>query len=86
LSWDEDDQDKAISYLVEEKSVCDECGTRAEEWDKEDYPYVGWTKRCKGCEALEQEKDNVGDDNRGVKVMLVPRQWAELQMELTSGS
>jgi tRNA(Ile2) C34 agmatinyltransferase TiaS len=74
-----------LAFLAEEKTVCDECGTRTEEWEREDYPYVGWTQRCKGCEALEQEKDNVGEDNRGVKVMLVPRGWAEHQ-EMNRGS
>jgi hypothetical protein len=82
LAWDEDDQDKALSYVTEEKTVCEECGTRSEEWDNEEYPYVSWTRRCKGCEAMEQEIDNLGDDKRGVKVMLVPRRWAEHQMQV----
>lgn len=83
LSWDEDDQDKALAYMAEKRSVCEHCGTRKEVWDADPNAYVGWQDRCKGCEVIEQEKDNIDQaHSKGVKVMLVPREWAIEQMEL----
>lgn len=81
LSWDEDDQDKALAYVKEQESVCDGCGTREEVWRQDRYAYVGWNITCPGCEIIEQENENVGEKSRGVKTMLVPREWALGQME-----
>lgn len=83
LSWDEDDQDKALEYISQQKTVCEGCGTREETWENDQYAYVSWAKRCPGCELLDQEKDNWTDrPSSGIRIMLVPREWAEREISL----
>lgn len=78
LSWDEDDQSKALAWTREQRQVCSHCGTRLEEWDEskggDEYAYVAQATRCPGCEALEDARQQVPEDaNRsGVRFHLVP--------------
>lgn len=82
LAWDEDDQDKALEYMRQQRTVCEGCGTREETWQRDPFAYVGWIDRCKGCEVIKQEEDNVpAGQEKGVKISLVPREWALAQME-----
>jgi len=72
LEWDELDQDKALAWTRERAKCCPGCGTRAEEWKRDRFAYVGQTRYCPGCEILEQERENVREDARGVTVHLTP--------------
>lgn len=76
LSWEEADQDKALAYRREQSTVCTGCGTRQAEWDADRFAYVGESHQCAGCEVLEQERENVPDKAKGVRVFLVPRELA----------
>lgn len=78
LSWDPDDQDKAIGYTREQARVC-RCGTRQSEWKDDRYAYVGQQRQCPGCEVLEQERENVSEIARGyTHVYLAKREYARL--------
>lgn len=58
--------------MAEKAKVCQQCGTREEEWEEDRYAYISDMKRCPGCELLEMERDNVPTDNaKGVKVFLL---------------
>ena len=75
LSWDEDDQDKALAFMAEKATICRDCGTRDSEWAKDRFAYVADTERCPGCEILEQENDNMAKERadgkmKGVRVFL----------------
>jgi hypothetical protein len=74
LSWDTDDQDKALAFAELKAQTC-ACGTRREEWDEaaggSRFAYAAHTYRCPGCELLEQESKNVPDGEMGVKYTLV---------------
>lgn len=84
LSWDEDDQDKALAFEALQRATCSGCGTRIEEWDPkrggDRSAYVGQHHQCPGCEALEQEREhNVSDGLKGVRVYLVPKSQARAE-------
>lgn len=76
LSWDEEDQDKALAHLRYQASVCNGCGTRKDEWSEDRFAYVAQSDRCLGCEVLAQEKDNLPEDTKGIRLFLVPRAFA----------
>lgn len=72
--------------MQQKKTVCEGCGTRKEDWKDDQYAFVGWIERCRGCETIDLEKENVPDgQEKGVKISLVPREWAVEQMELEFG-
>lgn len=70
--WLEDDQDKALEWLRREKQKCPGCRTTREEWQRDPTAYIGAHEICPFCEVLEQERDNVDDDAKGVRVYLRP--------------
>jgi hypothetical protein len=80
LSWSELDQDKAIAWQNEQRSVCSGCGTRSDEWldvdgrDVDPPPYEIHTKKCLGCESIEEFKTNreVQENGRGLYIALRP--------------
>lgn len=77
LSWEQDDQDKALAWMEIVDLTCKQCGTRIEEWENDRFAYVGQAEYCPGCEVLGQEQENVPDGARGyVKVFLMPRHLA----------
>lgn len=76
LSWDPLDQDKALAWEAEQRTVCSGCGTRKTEWEKNRFAYVGQQHYCPGCDVLEQERENVREDARGVSVGLIPIEYA----------
>lgn len=86
LRWDEDDQDKAIAWAIDQRKRCDKCGTYPEDWiDPETkipyYPppmYVH-SIRCIGCANLENDAEEVrkaheGDSKgaAGIRFFLAP--------------
>lgn len=88
LSWDPIDQDKALAYMRAKLEVCDKCGTREVEWVRDPDAYVTDTKRCLGCERVEQEEDYLrqvadeGGSTKGVRVILVKPEPNEVNDEL----
>ncbi|ANP53645.1 hypothetical protein J2Z21_009328 [Streptomyces griseochromogenes] len=70
---------KALAFAAHQRTVCDQCGTRAAEWDEaaggDRFAYVTTTVRCPGCELIAHEQDQVPDgmDGYGVRIGLVPR-------------
>lgn len=78
LEWDPVDQDKALGYQRQQRSLCPGCRTREEEWAQDRFAYVGQMRECPGCEVLEQEQQNVREDAKGhTHVYLVPRELAK---------
>ncbi|MFE4535797.1 hypothetical protein ACFRKB_12030 [Streptomyces scopuliridis] len=77
--WSDLDRAKALAWADWQRSVCPECRTRLEEWDRtrggDPHAYVTDTLRCPGCELIEQERDHVPQDRSGygVKIQLLPR-------------
>lgn len=71
LSWDPEDQDKAIAWKIHEASRCSSCGTYPEDWlDSEGryidpQPFVAKTIRCVGCQVLDDKREEIDKDARG---------------------
>jgi hypothetical protein len=84
LSWDEEDRDKVLAYLIEEGDRCQTCGTKDSEWAKDRYAYVPETHLCMGCylqaAATDALRDSNGKTMDGTTVRLVlntPEKQAE---------
>lgn len=76
LSWDTQDQDKALAWLRDQSARCSGCGTRKDEWVRDKFAYVVHTEQCPGCEQVEAEHEEMREDahrKMGVKVTLIPR-------------
>ena len=63
MTWDDEDQDKAIAWQVYEADKCPGCGTRSHEAD--DYT-VGVIK-CRVCERVELKRAELFDTRPGRK-------------------
>lgn len=85
LSWEDEDQDKALAYLRDKATVCGGCGTRPREWAGDRFAFVAQHSVCPGCEVLEMEPDNVHENQKGVRYFLVPRAVAEAEMSMDEG-
>jgi hypothetical protein len=79
LQWDEEDQDKAIAWSIEERSRCSRCGTKPQDWlDErgrvlEPPPYRATDRRCYGCATLDSHREEIpGDLRSSVDAYLVP--------------
>lgn len=63
LGWSKSDRDKALWHHVRERSRCDRCGTRADEWDESKgghrHAYAAELARCRGCEVIESKREAV---------------------------
>ncbi|MFJ8677215.1 hypothetical protein [Streptomyces sp. NPDC093589] len=78
-TWTARDRDKALALRDYQRTVCPQCGTRAEDWDQggdddtED-AYVAVTHRCVGCQVIADKQADVheGSSSHGVKVLLIP--------------
>ena len=84
LSWPEHDQDKALAYAAYKASVCQGCGTRADEWEParggDRHAYEAVAETCPGCQVrgdLERQLSDSGVEVSGRYVALVPRAEAE---------
>lgn len=77
LSWPELDQDKALEWAREQATVCDGCGTRRAEWDADGDAYYAVPSICRGCEAIEYERESVPDKAKGVRIGLMERAVVE---------
>lgn len=84
LTWSELDQDKAMAYQAEMRTVCKGCGTRKSEWDADPDAYVGDLVTCEGCTRLAEEEDNMPEDKtrrRGMRPRLVTKAFAMFQAQ-----
>ncbi|MFI1161359.1 hypothetical protein [Streptomyces sioyaensis] len=79
-TWTARDRAKAVALREYQRSVCPQCGTRAEDWDDgaedgED-AYVAVRHRCIGCQVIadkqDELKDQGGSETHGMKVLLIP--------------
>lgn len=66
-----------------QRQTCPDCGTRAGEWEADRLAYEGDAVRCRGCELLEQERDEIPREAKGVKVRLVPKPLVPSAEEVT---
>lgn len=69
LSWDPDDQDKTLIYLMRESGRCSGCGTFIDEWidpnegkPLDPPPYVPEALRCMGCLTLSELREESGSE------------------------
>lgn len=75
-TWTQDDRDKAEQFARWQSHVCARCGTHEDWWD----PAAGGhreimvpaTRRCHGCQAIEDEQASIPKDQHGVHVYLTP--------------
>lgn len=58
LEWSRPDRDKALWWVIHQRSTCPGCGTRPEEWDEEQGgdpdAYEAKPVHCRGCEVRAQ--------------------------------
>lgn len=79
LGWSKDDRDKAIAQFVRARTTCRSCGTRPDEWSQaaggDQYAYKAVVDRCRGCEVIQAEQENLKDKQlgHGAFVRLQPR-------------
>ena len=58
---------------MREKSLtCSGCGTRRDEWEADPDAYISIHEPCPGCVRIEEEQQNIGEKDRGMKVGLLP--------------
>lgn len=70
LNWHEDDQDKALAFLLFKGEICPNCGTSNDGWvddrgrwlDEPKYEVV--THKCYGCEEIGSLKDSIPDHQK----------------------
>lgn len=81
LSKSKDDQDKAINLYLWEKSACQTCGTRPEEWDPEHggsrHAYSAALGHCRGCQEIDSKREQLqsGPQIRGTYITLRPNHF-----------
>jgi hypothetical protein len=74
LSWDIDDQAKALGWMAEQAQRCPGCGTAEWEWAEDRFAYVAEDHVCLGCLAkgsAEKRNADATKDNPGLQVRLV---------------
>lgn len=74
LVWTASDRDKALAWQRRENSRCPSCGTREDEWDRDEDAYHAVMLRCPGCEQRQRVEKAITDaDGLGVHVQLWTR-------------
>lgn len=80
LSWDPDDQDKALAWMIAQNEVCPRCGTRNEDWVDERGHYrmppvmEAIPIRCYGCAETDRVEESIPKEQRGIYVVARPYQ------------
>lgn len=60
LSWSKDSRDKAIWWEARQASICQSCGTRPEEFERDGPNAYAWDlAHCRGCEIRAQGSDHL---------------------------
>lgn len=80
LAWDEDDQDKAVSYLRWKNQCCQGCGVHPSEWPDDPYeaeqdpPFEARLSSCFGCQMTTGARKEIpSEQSMAVRVRLIPR-------------
>lgn len=76
LNWPVDDQAAAISWMVEDRLRCPNCGTAEWEWEADLGAYQPEARVCMGCQLLGSERkatEQNAEHMPGLHVRLVPR-------------
>lgn len=87
LSWSDEDQDKALQYVLRENSRCKRCGTFPEDWLEYDEDIGGMVARepapleveshkCYGCLELQEAEEEIpAKMNRVIHLSFRKPQW-----------
>lgn len=65
LKWHQDDQDKALAWIIDKSRRCQNCGTYPEDWVDEDNvpleppPMFARSRRCHGCATIAREEETI---------------------------
>lgn len=70
--WTRLDRAKALAYRDYQRSVCPQCGTRAEEWQDDEDAYAATVQKCPGCEVIADTQAGLPQSEHGLKVGLIP--------------
>lgn len=75
LSWPEDDQDKALAWMIDKQDTCRNCGSYPDEWVEQDEngrffkvqppPMYARTHSCEGCATIEHAEKGIRASNNG---------------------
>lgn len=76
LSWRPTDRDKAVWWELRQRSTCQSCGTRQEEWDPDRGgsrdAYRADLHQCAGCVERQRAEDAPDlKEQRGMSVILI---------------
>lgn len=74
-----------MEYRQQMRTVCDGCGTRAVDWERNPNAFIALFDVCPGCQRLEEDRDNVPDGLKGVHHHLVPEEEGIRRTEEMSG-
>ncbi len=78
LSWSDEDQDKALAWVVQQRGRCDSCGTFDWQWPDEgnDSHLEADVFLCYGCERIERVHERQQDlpPQHGQKYGFFPRE------------
>ena len=81
LAWSQDDQDKALAWMVHDRSKCSRCGTFPEDWVAPDGrmkippPFEAHDRTCYGCQQIDRYSrylEKEGGESAGRIVVLTP--------------
>lgn len=74
--WTALDRAKAESYAEWKLDTCHRCGTRPEQWDHRrgghQNAYIAEVDECRGCLLLDEMREQLPKDSKGVDVYLIP--------------
>lgn len=76
LSWDPDDQEKALSWQAFMARRCGQCGTHLDDWKEtaggDRFAWHAETYTCPGCSELERyrERPEIANPDHGVHLRL----------------
>lgn len=74
--WTQQDRELALAWQMRKNATCPGCGTRRDEWDRDDLAYIGDVHTPdRGCRELQLIDDQITDEERkaGVRAILVRR-------------
>lgn len=81
LSWPVLDREKALWWLLRERTKCSQCGTRGEEWDEAQggnrNAYAAEIVTCRGCEVRHARESSVDESLDGPGAYVVLRRRAQ---------
>jgi hypothetical protein len=72
MSWDVDDQEKALQYDAWIGMLCPGCSTHPEMWERDQYALVGDTHMCHGCREIENARQDIPETATSTYAILRP--------------